>query len=374
MKILHHVQSLAETQGGLAVAVADLCSALSSLNCEGVITVANNGGNSVPVSKQVKVIDLGISNALWSHFLPAPKIEFALDLQLIHQHGLWTRSMREVAAFSKRSGIPLVLSPHGMLEPWALEQRAIRKRIAFAMYQNAILKQACGFHATSDAEAGQIRKLGFSQPIAVIPNSAPDGWDPSFAGGRGERTAIFLSRLHEKKGVELLLEAWASASPSDWKLRIYGEGEPTYQQKIRRMIADLGLSKNASLVGPVYGDLKWKAMGEAELFILPSYSENFGIVVVEALKSGTPVITTTATPWKLIEHAGCGWCVEPTVDRLKEALKDAVSKSELDLEAMGRAGSRLVDEQFRSDKNAEKMSQFYQWLSGEGKKPSFVIE
>ncbi len=375
MKVFHHVQSLDRSQGGLAVAVADLCSAMASQDCDVTLGIAGEDEWPVQLSDEVGLISLGVVNSASSHFMLAPAFEPVENYDLVHQHGIWTRSMRVVAGFIEREGVPLIVSPHGMLEPWSLQQHSLRKQIAWRWYQRDILEAARAFHATCEAEAEHIRALGFSQPIAVIPNGISSDLKLPVPEETTERTVAFLSRIHPKKGLNLLLDAWSEIGGDGWTLKIYGDGDPGYMAKVKRLITKLNLSHTVEMCGPVYEDAKWRALEEANLFVLPSYSENFGIVVAEALKAGTPVITTTTTPWQLVETSGCGWCVEPTVEGVAGALRDALLHTSVrELAAMGQRGAKLIDEEFSYREISEKMKAFYSWITEDSEKPGFVVD
>ena len=304
------------------------------------------------------------------------------QFDLVHIHGIWSWKLHQVAVLCRKSGVPYVIAPRGMLEPWSPKQKWLKKRIARWLYQDRDLKLAEALHATAESEAGQFRKLGFKNRIIVSPNGVnvpegdsdcltrrerdcketPDGnrtWTVEFSNKKeltgmpttGEaatvevthlkspsthtilkmlyavngapRRALFVSRMHPKKGVLELVEAWArlkhSSNPNirtieQWSCELVytmnSEEERAYEQRVKQRVHELGLDDQFVFTGALDDEKKWEAYGRADLFVLPTYSENFGIVVAEALWAGVPVITTKGTPWKDLEDHKCGWWID----------------------------------------------------------------
>lgn len=376
MHLLHSVDSLALANGGLPLAVCELASALAANEghekSPGVDLISSKCSQPCFHPDQVKLITAGNPTREWRKQMEAAHRQQSYTL--VHQHGIWVASSHTTAAFTRHHNLPLVVSPHGMLEPWALNHHAWRKRIALALYQRRILKQAKAFHATCGAEAEHIRQLGFSQPIAVVPNGVSIPEPPSSIPDPQEhRTALFLSRLHPKKGVPMLLEAWAKINPPNWRLVISGYDEDNHLAELKHQTEQLGLSSVISFPGPLFDQAKNNAFHQAELFILPSHSENFGIVIAEALASGLPVITTRETPWQILEQQNCGWWIDASVEAIASALKQALQLSPSELQAMGQRGKNLVEEKFLWPRIAKQMLQFYHWLIDEAEKPDYVI-
>ena len=160
------------------------------------------------------------------------------------------------------------------------------------------------------------------------------------------RTALFLSRIHPVKGLDRPIDVWNAARPQGWRLRIAGPGASGYCDEVARRIVRAGLERQVSLEGPVYGAAKTQAFISADAFLLPSHSENFGIVVAEALAHGVPVLTTTATPWQVLESEHCGWWVSPTSEAIARGLTAVVAASDETRKAMGLRGRALVKRQF----------------------------
>jgi glycosyltransferase involved in cell wall biosynthesis len=257
-------------------------------------------------------------------------------------HGFWAPPLVLGALAAARHGLPVLLSPHGMFSGYALRFRTLRKRAALALGFRKVLRRVTAFHATSDAELSEIRALGLTQPVHVIPHgvAVPDLHPVRETQAR---TVLFLGRIHPIKGLPLLLHAWAALADlrPQWRLDIAGPDELSHLAELKTLARDLGAPR-IRFLGPLYGSEKQAALQNAEVFVLPSHTESFGLAAAEALASGTPVIATTGTPWRRIESAGCGWYVEPTLATVSVALAEATSLPADRLRAMGRAGRDLV--------------------------------
>ena len=171
----------------------------------------------------------------------------------------------------------------------------------------------------------------------------------------------------------MLVEAWARVRPEGWKLRIVGPDEAGHQAEVERVANRTGITSVVEFVGKVSGSAKVTAYASADLFILPSYTENFGMAVAEALAHSLPVITTTGTPWSLLPERGCGWWVAPTVDHLADALTEATALDDEALRDMGSRGRELVSKEFSWQRAALKMKEAYQWVLGGNSKPDCFV-
>ena len=311
---------------------------------------------------------------------------------LVHIHGIWSPALAKRWLFWRLRNVPCVVSTHGMLEPWALAHKALKKKVAWYIYQRFILERVAALHATSVREADNLRQLGLKVPILTIP------WGVAMAGtsniehrtaniegqiiGDGVReatdneqpikTALFVGRIYPVKGLSLLVEAWAKIRPSGWKMKIVGPDEAGHRAEVETLIRESKLKGDFEFTGTLEGEALRKAYDDANLFILPSHTENFGMVVGEALAQGLPVVTTHGAPWELLAAERCGWWVPVSVEGLAAALDDATRKSPEELIAMGERGRAVVAERFAWDRIAGEFIDCYRWVLGEGAKPGCV--
>lgn len=286
---------------------------------------------------------------------------------LLHDHGQWLPINRASAAVARRLGIPRIVTPRGMLSPWALRHKRWKKRIAWATFARRDLVQAKVLHATSQLELNELRAIGVRQPIAMIPNGVDSAHLVYSARHHPTRPyVLFLSRVHRKKGVQELLDVWASLSPANWDLVIAGPDEEGILTRAR-------LPADVRYVGPVDGEDKQRLMQQASLFILPTYSENFGVVVAESLMAGVPVITTHGAPWECLQSERCGWWISMQPDLLRDTLATAMGTPPDELRAMGLRGRAYVNQQFSWPEIARQMIEVYEWVLGGGPPPACVV-
>lgn len=282
--------------------------------------------------------------------------------------GMWKPFNHMIARKAASTSVPLVCSPAGMLEPWSLAQKRFKKIAAWHAYQKADVEKSAAILATATSEAVNLRALGLQTPVSIIPApiEIPLLSTKARSNARDDvkqkRILLFLSRLHPKKGLVDLIKAWARLRPDRWTLVLAGPDSDGYSAIVSKLIRSSQAS-DVHLVGPVYGESKTELLNSAALFVLPSYSENFGIVVGEALAHRLPVITTTATPWSELEETDSGWWIEPGLESLTTTLQVALSMTPGDLRRMGENGRRLVEERYSEAALAERYVKFYRWLA-----------
>lgn len=264
---------------------------------------------------------------------------------VIHDHGLWLPSNLASSAAAGQTGCPYIVSPHGMLQPVALSHAGLKKRLAWQLYEHRRLRQACWLHATAPIEAQAIENSMPTARVVQVRLGMETPPRPALPGGR-ESEALYLGRLHPLKGIDMLLQAWARVRPPGWRLRLVGPCETSYLESLKALINQQGLSTTVTLDGPLYGADKTQAFQRAALFVLPSFSENFGMVVCEALSHGLPVITTDSTPWTDIPERGCGWIAHPTADDIGRCLHAATAMPLEELGRMGLAGWSWMRDNF----------------------------
>jgi glycosyltransferase involved in cell wall biosynthesis len=290
----------------------------------------------------------------------------------VHLHGIWSPQLaRRFLAWRKR-GVPCVVSPHGMLEPWALSHKRVKKVIAWHLYQRRLLDQATVLHGTSERETAQFKILGLRPPTAMVPWGVSLPQVRERAAKHCPQIALFVGRIYPVKGLPMLIEAWARVHPAGWKLRIVGPDQAGHQAEVEAVVRKAGVASVVEFTGELTGPTKEAAYEEADLFVLPSYTENFGIAIAEALAHALPVVTTTGTPWASLNERGCGWWVAPTVHDVAKALSTATALDDETLRAMGAKGREWVLNDFNWQQTANRMKELYLWVLGEKPKPSFV--
>lgn len=302
---------------------------------------------------------------------------FADRPSVIHSHGLWAPANHWAARAARRYRVPLVIHPRGMLEPWALAHKAWKKRVGMFLFQRGDLATARVLIATSEQEYDSIRRLGVRSPIAVIPNGVElresfDVFPSADERSKCIRIALFLSRLHPVKGLINLLRAWAQLRPCGWRLRIAGPDEDGYLTELMTLVGRLDLAGSVEYVGEIDDLSKSEIYAAADLFVLPTLSENFGVVVAEALSHGLPVITTRGAPWAALETHRCGWWVDIGVEPLVEALRAATALSDEERRAMGARGREYV-RRFEWSVIARDTIAVYNWIVGKGPRPACVV-
>lgn len=343
MKVFLAANSLLPAYGGPAYSVSRLAIALAQTGIEVGIWASDQSAETtvlLPGSVSVRRLTGTESEALKSFGKP----------HVLHDNGIWMPHHHCYARLAAERGIPRVVSTRGMLEPWALNHKRWKKRIGWWLYQRRDLQCAARHHVTAEAEAHNVRRLGFAVPISVIPNGvdvpeAPPRTLPVITPSRDleeTRTALFLGRLYPVKGLPMLVEAWARARPQGWRLLIAGPDEAGHKQKIEQAVAAAGLRSVISFLGPLDEEAKRSAYLDADLFVLPTHSENFGMAIGEALAHGLPVLTTTGAPWPMLHTHRCGWWVDPTVDGIANGLREATSLDAITLRTMGARGREFV--------------------------------
>ncbi|MFW5690738.1 MAG: glycosyltransferase [Planctomycetota bacterium] len=393
LRTVHVLDSLAGDRGGPPRSVVGLCEALGAAG-QDVRLVSFGAGSSALVDWDPDLVTVDFVERRrcgWSsgRALGRRVTELVADGEILHSHGLWSIGNRVAGRIARKTGTPHVISVRGMLDPFSFGQKAWKKKLGMVAFARKNLETAACIHVTAPLEAENVAALIPNRPMAVIPNGvqvpelrepdtgAAERWiEETCPEAKGKRIALFLGRIHPQKGLADLLRAWARVGRirGDWHLVIVGPEQLNHSRELKRLAETLGMEGEIHFSGPLDGEEKGQAYAAAELFVLPSPSENFGIVVAEALAAGTPAIATTGTPWSWLKTHDCGWQVSPGPEGLCAALQEALSLTPEELGMKGRHGRDLVCEQFAWDKIAQQMSQVYEWILGRGEKPSCVRE
>jgi len=376
MKIVHIVENLDDRYGGPARSVPLLCDALQKIDVNAwllSIRKHKTENNETIKAKSLRWTILESSLALMGHMLILNRTEM-----ILHINNLWSPSTLAAFIAAKIFNIPYVVSIRGMLYPWSMERSKYKKQLFWRLFQKKMLDDASCLHATEIGEADAIRALGVKAPIVVIPNGVELAeFDAALSKSEAQhslgldgdkRYALFLSRLHPKKGIEMLLEAWQKLDGADgWELLIVGGGDDEYEKGLRQQFAQV---QNIRFLGRLQGQDRIAVFCSSDFFVLPSYSENFGMAIAEAMAARLAVITTKETPWSQIEPLGGKW-----IDANEESLAKALGEyTQMDSAALAQIGDRLrgMVEGYGLGPSASRMKAVYEWVLGKIEKPDFV--
>lgn len=355
MKICHYLPSLNLNDGGPPRSVSFICKELALLGNEiTILTSQKDLSNDIKISPLIKRINLLEKEDI--------KCFFAENFfEIVHIHGIWLINTHFINNLVKSLGIRLIISPRGMLEKWAFNHKRIKKLIAWHLYQRKDLNNANAFHATAESERMTIINKDFCQKVYTIPNGVHPPLTMIEKGGISKnKKVLFLSRINKKKGLDYLLEAWSRIKAKDWILQIAGNDDDGTINFIKDRIKKKDLEGRVELLGPLNEQKKATAYLEAGLFVLPSHSENFGIVVAEALSYGIPVITTRGCPWEDLIKYDCGWWIDLDINLITKALEQYIfHTSDRRKEELSTNAINLVNAKFKWESIAKSFESMY---------------
>jgi len=426
MKVSLVVDSVSRRAGGVFFSVNSLA---LSLPPSGIITSVHGlrdadsdkdqeswGDLELSIHQTVGPRGIGYSPELTRSLL-------AGDQDLVHSHGVWQAQSHSIHTWHRRRQRPYLISPHGMLDPWALAQSRWKKRLAALFFENAHLRDSSCLHALCQSELESIRAHGLKNPVCLIPNGVvlPD-YSERLAGGGGQqrenpildfqsnapRILLFLGRLHPKKGLMNAVRAWKEVtghgSPAmgqdEWQFVIAGWNQGGHGDELKTLCQELGLSYSDTpaseflessstalsppptalcqpptviFTGPVFGETKDALLRRADAFILPSFSEGLPMAVLEAWAHGLPVLMTDHCNLPEGFREGAALHIGTGVPSIAEGIRVLFQGSCQDLESMGAKGRTLVEKRFTWPKVAAQMKEVYEWMVGGGNKPGSVV-
>lgn len=362
MRVIHVISGISRSSGGPARSSQGLVAALNAAGVEAWLVSCAVGER--PWLSGVTRFRAPDRPGLWALRAFFRDLFEELRPDLVHLHGIWQPQIHLAACAARALGIPYIIAPRGMLDPWAMRQKWWKKCIAWVVYQKADLRKAVALQATAELEATHIRRNGFRQPLLVIPNgvAVPARLPMREATSSAVRTALFLSRLHPGKRLLDLAEAWGRVRPTGWRMRVVGFDNYGEKARVQARLKTLGVSGEWTFEDALDDEAKWQAYVDADLFLHPSVSENFGISIAEALYAGLPVVATTGTPWQELVAEGCGWWIAPTLDALAETLGTATSLPSETLREMGMHGHALIARNYVWSAIGTKMAKAYREL------------
>lgn len=363
MKIIHYIPSIDRMAGGISTYMQVLAKPLGTMAEVHIMTHVSE--NPLPM-ENCKVHDI-------PRYRPFSGVwkKAVVDLldsvrpDIVHVNCCWTPDCAMIQRLAQKRGYKVVLTPHGMLEPWIIKRHYWTRKVpALWLYQKAAVQRADCVQATAESERDNLLKLGYNSNIKVVRLGIDAESIEMKRSWKKSRQILFLSRVHVKKGINFLIEA-ADVLRNElqgYKILVAGEGDADYVEAMKRMICDRGLQDIVQLIGGVYGDEKWRLFQTSDFFVLPTHSENFGLAIAESLASGTPVITTVGTPWSDLNSSEAGAWIEIGTEPLVETLRRFLSLSEDELETMGRNGRKLIETKYSAHVMAEQMMEVYKGL------------
>lgn len=292
---------------------------------------------------------------------------------IYHAQGVWQWNTYALVDAARTKGKPYLITPRGMLYPQDIRKsNAFFKRLSLKWRLLRDLNRAACVHVTCEEEMRHCRNLGVTSPIAVIPNPV-EIKDYPYRKEDDIRRIGYLGRISRRKNVEGLIHAFHElrSDVKDAELLIIGGGDQEYERELRHLVESYQL-KNVRFTGFLSGDEKDRALASCSVLAMPSEFENLGNVVLEGLVRRIPCIATKGSPWEELNTRHCGWWVPYSQSDITEAMREAITKSDDELEEMGSNGRRLMEERYSVEAIAQQMKMLYEWILGQGKKPEFV--
>jgi glycosyltransferase involved in cell wall biosynthesis len=391
MRVGFLVSSVSREAGGLFQSVRGLARAVMSedVNASAFGISDPNSALDVLNWQPASVRTFETQFRAWGYSNQLVPALVAADLDILSTHGLWKYCSVASRRWHGRTARPYIVHPHGMLEPWALQNAGLKKRIAALLYENQHLRGAACFRALCEPEAQSIRSYGMRNPICVIPNGVdlPTRFQDSgfgvqdselmrFAGGR--KVLLYLGRLHPKKNLANLIRAWKQAlnsgrsSREGWVVAIAGWDQAGYERELKKLTSDYGLSASIRFLGPLFGQNKDAAFHACDAFVLPSLSEGLPMTVLEAWAHAKLVLITPECNLPEGFAAGAALQIGTALEEIATGLRQLTEMSDEDRRVMGNRGRTLVATKFSWPQIGEQMRCVYEWVLGGGEKPQTV--
>jgi glycosyltransferase involved in cell wall biosynthesis len=383
MKILHLSNVIGESKGGgVHEVVSNLYKYQKALHHEPHIWYPGDEKDADSIRLDENIRNLETYGNLKHGFVKELFRSIPPDINkfdIIHQHGIWKPISLYTKRIRRKTKIKGVIQPHGYLEPFRLNISKYKKRIVFNLFEKSNLNDANAIVACAYDEAYKLKKLFPKKDIAVVPN----GISLDFFNAKNNKPIVkekkrmlFLSQIIPIKGLERLLRVINDIGVKefiDWDFLIAGYEDKDHKSFLKKLTKELNLLDLVSFVGPKLGDEKVSIFDSADLFILPTFNENYGIVVAEALSRGVPVLTTKGTPWEELNTNNCGFWVDNNEEGLKKGLLQVLEMSDGELKGMGERGRTLVEEKYLWNKTTLNTIELYEWVINGGVKPDFFI-
>lgn len=387
MKILHIVPSISPVRGGVSQAVLELVKALRDAQIDAEIATTNDNGADlldVPLGKRLDYKQVPVRFfPRFSPPLPAVR-EFALshplttwlwqhlaEYDLLHVHALFSYPSTVAMAIARLQNRPYVVSPHGLLCTWSLQQSTLKKRLFLTLIERANLNQAQAISYTILKEQQEAIPLGLKPtnyllPLGLyLPQIIPEArlrlrqW---LQIPETEFVILFMSRLHYKKGLDYLIPALGKIAHQRFTFVIAGSGTPEYEAEIETLLMQAGIANRTYRPGFVTGELKALLLQGADLFTLTSHSENFGVAVLEALAVGLPVVVTPGVALaSVVQQHELGYVPELDVNAIASAIQSCLNHPET-LKEMSDRARQVVVKEYTWDCIATQLLKIYQLI------------
>jgi glycosyltransferase involved in cell wall biosynthesis len=384
MKILHLANTYGEEKGGgVHEVVSNVSKYQKIMNHDPQVWFPGNDSDITPYKEDKNIKNLptlgkpeyGIVKGLYQKIS-----DEVYSFDIIHQHGIWM----PISVFNKKirkiSGLNAVIQPHGYLEPYRLNLSKYKKKVVFQLFEKSNLESASAIIACGENEAIKLKKMFPNKDVAIIHNGIPDDFiaHPNMRNRNtnGKKRLLFLSQIIPVKGLERLFHVVSDMDKNKIKnieILIAGYGEEKYINILKNLVVELHLHSIVKFVGRKHGQEKYDIIDNSDIFILPTFSENYGIVVAEALSRGLPVITTKGTPWEELDIRNCGFCVENSENGIRDGLERILDLSQKELQVMGQNGKQLIKEKYLWSKTTVPTIELYEWVINGGQKPGFII-
>ncbi|MBE9175015.1 glycosyltransferase [Synechocystis salina LEGE 06155] len=385
MKVLHIIPSIAPVRGGPSKAVIEMVKSLQNAGCEAEIATTNDDGE--------KLLDLplnclqeyqGVPVRFFARFSPpihaVREFTFSAELtqwlwqniqnyDLVHIHAIFSYPSTMAMAIARLKNVHYIVRPLGQLCQWSLQQSQHKKQLYLGLIEQANLNHARAIHFTSNAEYAEAEGLGLKAPGVIIPHGLSP--TPRIAHGHlqlrqwlhlpeDEPIILFLSRLHPKKGLELLINALAKLANQRFTFVIAGSGDPDYEMSLRQLVSESGLGDRTRMLGFIEGEKKDLVLQGSDLFTLTSYSENFGVAVLEALAAGLPCVVTPGVALsEVIKQQDLGIVPELNEASISAAILNCLNHPDR-IKEIGDRASKFIFEHYTWDKIATNLAQIYE--------------
>ena len=360
MKIIHYIPSIGKSGGGVSSYLQLLAQDLGKIVELHIICHPNEDEHKLENCK-IHYIE-GHIKSLIKMKKQFCKLLDDIKPDIVHVNGCWMLQCSLTIFWAKSKGYPVILSPHGMLEPWDIKKNYWTKKLpALLLYQKRSIQICNCLIATSETEKNNLLSLGYNNNVTIVPNGIITNGIKCKQSWEEKKIILFLALYRKNKGIDLLMDSISQIKNKlkDWRIIIAGIESDYTINDLKLMAKTHGIADITEIPGPLYGKDKWNAYRDADVFILPTLNENFGIVIAESYLCGTPVITTKGTPWKSIKDNNCGWWVDRNVNSISNSILEFLATTPEQRMQMGLKGAKIVLENYSSSIVSKKMVDTY---------------